>query len=169
MITKVVDLDPKFMMYFGSETTPPCEESVIHILVDKPLHMAGCQFKLLRENTLVSTQPKEIHARFDKPLTERTVYTFGKSQVEYMPSIEGLVPLSFNKYVIAHGSKWDKHARLRFLAKKYGPNSIWAKKLKHFLALLDSLKKRGLLRQNGLDDFDDMDCEVPEMNKETSN
>jgi len=100
---KVMNNNPRFMMSYGSNTIPPCSENVIHITIDKPLHVPGCQFKLLRENSLISTRPKEIHTRLEKPDNDRTVYTFNKNLVQYIPNISDLVPMEFNKYLLAHG------------------------------------------------------------------
>jgi hypothetical protein len=111
-------LNPNFYMYFGSQTTPPCTENVIYVVVDKPLRLPGCQFKLLRENSLLSSHAKEIHTRIEKPASNRVVYKFNKSIFSYIPSIVGLVPQSFNKYLITYGPSYM--ARLFF---KYGPHA----------------------------------------------
>ena len=117
LANKLMANSPNFMMYLGSNTTPPCKESTIHVLSDKPLLIPGCQFKILRENSLPTTSARALHTRIEKPLNERSVYKFNKSQVVQIPSLIGLVPQSFNKYLLAHGPGYM--ARLFF---KYGPN-----------------------------------------------
>jgi len=115
LANKFMANNPQFMMYFGSATTPPCSDSVIHIVVSKPLVIPGCQFKLLRENSLVTSRAKEIHTRVEKPVNDRTVYTFNKQAVSFIPNIAGLVPQSFNRYLLAFGPGYM--ARMFF---KYG-------------------------------------------------
>jgi len=87
----------------GSHTTPPCEEQTYHIVVNKPLIMAGCQFKLLRENSLISSRAKDIHSRLEQPSNDRTVYTYSSFNLKYIKDISGIVPQSFNKYLLKHG------------------------------------------------------------------
>lgn len=99
----VVALKPNFHFYFGSETTPPCLEQTYHMVVDKPLKMAGCQFKLLRDNSLFSKRAKEIHARLEQPLSDRPIYSFGVGSFRYIPNINGLYPQGYNKYLLLHG------------------------------------------------------------------
>jgi hypothetical protein len=175
-----MNINPNFYLYFGSETTPPCSENVFHITISKPILIPTCQFKLLRENSLVTNRSKEIHTRIEQPLSDRVVYGFNRSQILPLLSIEGLLPMSYNKYLLEHGSR-DKLARLMYLAKKYGPNSKWAKKLRKLLALLGSQrrkkigrgdtlggkrttstdKKTGLYGLYGIYE-DDIDCTLPE-------
>ena len=87
----------------GSETIPPCVENIIHITLDKPLELPGCQFKLLRESSLSSSRAKEIHTRVEMPTNDRPVYKFDTRAVSYIGSIDGLVPQSFNKYLLKYG------------------------------------------------------------------
>jgi hypothetical protein len=54
---RIVNMSPQFMVHMGSETIPPCKENIIHVSIDKPLELPGCQFKLLRENSLISSRP----------------------------------------------------------------------------------------------------------------
>jgi hypothetical protein len=148
-------LNPNFMMYFGSSTTPPCLENVIHIVVDKPIQVPGCQFKLLRENALVSSKPKEIHTRIEKPKNERIIYMFDKSKWGYMPSVVGIVPQSFNKYLIAHGVAHYK--------KKYGKYSKWYKKYGRYGKGKGkkpwwAKKYKATMRRPGMDAID---CSIP--------
>jgi len=126
---KFMELNPNFYMYYGSSTTPPCNENVIHIVVDKAMKIPGCQFKLLRENSLVSSKPKEIHARVEKPANERVVYRFDKKRFGYIPSLVGVVPQSFNKYLLAHGPSYMLRLFYRYGAKyKGGKYARWYKK-----------------------------------------
>jgi len=120
-------LNPNFYMYYGSNTTPPCTENVVWIVVDKPLQIPGCQFKLLRENSLMTSKPKEIHTRLEKPTSDRPVYKFNQTKFSYIASIIGLVPMSFNKYLMLYGPSYM--ARLFF---KYGANGKGGRYLKWF-------------------------------------
>jgi hypothetical protein len=124
-----MELNPNFYMYYGSSTTPPCAENVIHVVVDKAMKIPGCQFKLLRENSLVSSKPKEIHSRVEKPTNERVIYKFDKKRFDYIPSIVGLVPQSFNKYLLAHGPSYMLRLVYKFGPKyKGGKYAKWYKK-----------------------------------------
>ena len=89
----------------GSETIPPCKENIIHITLDKPLQIPGCQFKLLRENSLVSNRAREIHTRLEVTKSDRPVYYFNKKALSYIPSISGIVPSSYKKYTLTKKSK----------------------------------------------------------------
>jgi carbonic anhydrase len=63
LMTKVMNLKADFSMYMGTQTTPPCLDHVMQIVVNRPLAMKNCQFKDIRENTLLSKSAKETHAR----------------------------------------------------------------------------------------------------------
>lgn len=102
----------------GSETIPPCKENIIHIHIDTPLELPGCQFKLLRESSLISSRAKEIHTRTEVPTNDRAIYTFNNKAVDYIPSLDGIVPQSFNKYLLANGAAYRARRRARLLATK---------------------------------------------------
>lgn len=149
-------------MYYGSKTAPPCTENVIHIVLDKPLSIPACQFKLLRENSLISSRPKEIHTRVERPLSDRTVYTFNKQAVSYSPSIMQLAPLGFNKFLLANGygykMKMIAKQGLKGLIKKYGKKlamKMWRQYRRW------AVKKGG----KGDDGSDLVNCDLPEMDK----
>merc|ERR1712151_1180187 len=93
------------MINMGSETIPPCKENIIHITLDRPLQIPGCQFKLLRENTLTHSRAKEIHTRYETPKSDRPIYYFNKKALSYIPSISGIVPSSYKKYTLNKVSK----------------------------------------------------------------
>jgi hypothetical protein len=65
--------------------------------------MSGCQFKLLRESSLISNKPKNIHARFEQPLTDRVVYQYNTAKMRYIKDIASIVPPSYNKYLVKKG------------------------------------------------------------------
>ncbi len=169
-----MQLDPDFHFYLGSQTTPPCTEYVNHIIIDKPIQIPICQFKLLRENSLITNKPKEIHARITQTLnnslprfkqsssknnvppkylkaediitdaTDTTpVYRFNKKYVIELPSVTGIVPMSYNKYLITHGIGQRTLKRWAYLAKKYGPKSKWAKKLMRLKLVGSPRPRRG--------------------------
>ena len=124
-----MELNPNFYMYYGSSTTPPCNENVIHIVVDKAMKIPSCQFRLLRENSLVSSKPKEIHSRVEKPANERVVYKFDKNKFGYIPTVVGVVPQSFNKYLLTHGPSYMLKLFYKYGAKlKDGKYKNWYKK-----------------------------------------
>lgn len=100
LMIRVVNNDPHYMLNFGSETTPPCKEQVIHLTVDTPLELPFCQFKLLRESSLVKSRAKEIHSRLEKPLNDRDIYKFDSAKLKLMGSLPwGSVPNCFKKYI----------------------------------------------------------------------
>jgi len=100
----------------GSETIPPCKENVVHITLDKPLELPFCQFKLLRESSLVKSRMKEIHARLEMPLNERTIYKFDLKNISYLTTLQGSVPPSFLNYLTKKG-----HYKISNKSKKSSP------------------------------------------------
>ena len=163
-LKKLDDLKPNYHFYFGSQPTPPCSEQTYHLVADKPLIMAACQFKILRDNSLFSEAPKEIHARMDMPLTERTVYSFSSSSFNYIPSISGLIPQSFNKYLIIHGYGYKKKGKYGKCGPMCKHNKIWRKKNfahPHNGKIgIHSKYATGLL--GGNDEWmDELNCELP--------
>jgi len=127
------------MVNMGSETIPPCKENVVHITLDKPLEIPHCQFKLLREGSLVKSRAKEIHSRLQMPLNDRPVYKFNAKKVSYLPTLQGLVPQSYNKYLIKKGYKIKKKKVIK--GKK--ANGKKAKFTKWKKAAKKSAKKNG--------------------------
>lgn len=59
----VVSTKPLYYFYLGSEVVPPCDEYVYHLVIGKPIQIAMCQFKILRENSLASSEARQIHSR----------------------------------------------------------------------------------------------------------
>ena len=64
--------NPLSYFYLGSMTTPPCDgiinnqlEFVNHLVVGRPLQISNCQLKILRENSIATDSPKQIHARME--------------------------------------------------------------------------------------------------------
>jgi hypothetical protein len=88
------------IFYMGSQTTPPCQENTYHLIFTKPLVMAGCQFKLLREQSLISNKPKNIHARLEKPIADRIFYTFNTGKIRYIRNLSSTIPQSYNKFLL---------------------------------------------------------------------
>ena len=96
---------PNYLFYLGSETVPPCRgkfkcnflENVYHLILDKPLKISECQFKILRENSLMSTTPKSIHARLTKPTNKRKVYVVTDKSITFKVNIERFIPKAFYK------------------------------------------------------------------------
>lgn len=208
---KIMQNKPNFYFYLGSMTTPPCSEYVLHLVIDKPLLLPPCQYKLLRENSLMTSRAKEIHTRLPKPLNqpaaatprfklvatnsnqitalsgigiggERTVYLFNNNNVDELPSSADIVPMSFNKYLVANGVGPKTLTKWTTLAKKYGPKSKWAKKLhRHILKQADRRKQIAKARQASLlksgkrtgnvlavadlsyggDEYNEIDCSMP--------
>lgn len=52
-----------YAIYLGSETTPPCKDFVFYIVNFLPLNIPNCQFKIFRENSLLTHRDRETHAR----------------------------------------------------------------------------------------------------------
>jgi len=168
---KFMAMNPNFMMYYGSSTTPPCNQNVMYIVVDKPIKIPGCQFKLLRENSLVSAKPKEIHTRVERPSNDRVVYQFDKKKFGYIPSVVGLVPQSFNKYLLAHGPSYMAKMYLKYGKKgkggkfhrwfvKHGHKFSFAKK--PWWAKKQAAAKRAAIKAGvPMGGDEGMDCSVP--------
>jgi carbonic anhydrase len=152
IMKKVSDLKPDYYFYYGSHTTPPCAENTYHLVINKPLQIAGCQFKLLRDNSLFSSRAKEIHARMEKPLGDRTVYTLSSAQVSYIRNISGIYPQSFNKYLLVHGYKYKAKLWAK-MGKKYG-------KFGRYFRGENPWKR---LFKNGPNDewVDELNCDIP--------
>ena len=100
---------PETVFYMGSHTTPPCEENTYHMIFTKPLIMSGCQFKLLRENSLLSHKLKNIHARKDQPIADRVLYKYNTAKMKYIKNISAVLPQKFNKYLIKSGGYKKKN------------------------------------------------------------
>jgi hypothetical protein len=60
---EALDMNSLLYFYLGSETTPPCEEYVNHIVVGKPIKISNCQMKVLRQNSMVEIKERQIHSR----------------------------------------------------------------------------------------------------------
>lgn len=101
--------EPESVFYMGSHTTPPCEENTYHLVFTKPLIMSGCQFKLLRENSLMTKKTKNIHARMEQPLSDRIIYKYNSAKMKYIKNITSLIPQAFNKYLVKTGGYKKKH------------------------------------------------------------
>jgi hypothetical protein len=91
----------------GSQTTPPCDENTYHLVFTKPLIISGCQFKLLRQNSLISYKPKNIHARIDQPISDRILYRYNSLKIKYFNDITSTLPQAYNKYLFKI-SEYDK-------------------------------------------------------------
>merc|ERR1712032_1608262 len=100
---------PESVFYMGSHTTPPCEENTYHMVFTKPIIMSGCQFKLLREHSLLSHKTKNIHARREEPLSDRTVYKYNTGKMKFIKNINSILPPAFNKYLLKKGGYKKKH------------------------------------------------------------
>jgi len=62
-MVEVTNMQPLYYFYLGSVSTPPCDEYAYHIVVGKPVKIATCQLKVLRENTLATSEERQIHSR----------------------------------------------------------------------------------------------------------
>jgi len=140
----------------GSHTTPPCEEQTYHVVINKPLTMSGCQFKLLRENSLISNRAKDIHARLEQPSNERFLYKYSSLNLNFLRDISGIVPQSFNKYLLKHGYGYKR----RF-GKGKGKNK----------GKLVCIPGKGCFyRKRSADDWlDELNCDIPKEEEENLN
>ena len=93
---------PNYYFYLGSNTTPPCHgiisfnsDNVYHLVVNTPLKISLCQFKILRENTLFSNSAKVIHSRLDQPTNKRKVFVIPNKNFAFNPSVENYIPKEF--------------------------------------------------------------------------
>lgn len=66
ILHSVTEGKPLYYFYLGSQTTPPCEEYAYHLVIGKPIKIANCQLKVLRENSLATTEVKQVHSRLIK-------------------------------------------------------------------------------------------------------
>ena len=111
--------------------------------------MSGCQFKLLRENSLISNRAKDIHARLEQPSNERTLYRYSTLNLKYIKDVSGIVPQSFNKYLLKHG---------------YGYKSKIGKKK----GKLVCIPGKGCFyrKRSGDDWLDELNCDIPKDEEE---
>jgi hypothetical protein len=121
----------------GSETIPPCKENVVHITLDKPLEIPHCQFKLLRESSLVKSRAKEIHSRLEMPLNDRPIYKFNAQKITYIQSLKGIIPPSYIKYLLKPFAVLAKKA-----SKKASKKAAKKAKYARFEKLARKTKKR---------------------------
>lgn len=68
------------------------------MILDKPLEISNCQFKMLREASLFTSRPKEIHTRVPQELKGRTVYGIPKTSVKDTPAIKVQIAAVAKKY-----------------------------------------------------------------------
>lgn len=110
LITEMTEKNPLYYLYMGSLTSPPCEEYVYHLIINKPLKISTCQYKVIRENSLLQEGKRLIHARLiqnnikdEKKLTKssktiklntRSIYAVGK--IEHDPEMRLFVPIEGN-------------------------------------------------------------------------
>lgn len=88
--------NPDYFVYLGSETVPPCTPNIMYIVLSAPIEISNCQFKVLRENSLLTDRPKEVHARLPQDLKNRKIYTISK--VKWSPQIKSIIPLIIKKF-----------------------------------------------------------------------
>ena len=133
---RILNNDPGYMINMGSETIPPCKENVVHITLDKPLQIPSCQFRLLREGSLITSRAKEIHTRLTQPTNDRPIYKFNSRNVKYLNSLKGLAPPSYDKYLIKAGyykktpKKITKIKKWKKAAKKIKKKIVFGRKVK---------------------------------------
>lgn len=60
---KLKPLETDYAVYLGSQDTPPCLDNVFYLINFKPLPVPNCQFKIYRENSLLTNRERETHAR----------------------------------------------------------------------------------------------------------
>jgi len=63
LVKSFMDVKPDFGYILGSQTIPPCIDYVYHVVAFSPLKVSNCQFKQMREGSLLTEKLKETHAR----------------------------------------------------------------------------------------------------------
>ena len=66
------------------------------MVINSPLKISNCQFKILRENTLFSKSSKVIHSRLDQPTNHRKVYLISSKYFTFNPNVENYINKDFN-------------------------------------------------------------------------
>lgn len=109
LITEMTEKNPLYYLYLGSLTSPPCDEYVYHLIIGSPLKISTCQYKVLRENSLLLQGKRLIHTRLiqknekDEPklkknkaglLNHGSIYAIGK--VEHDPEMRIFIPIRGN-------------------------------------------------------------------------
>ena len=70
-------------------------ENVYQLLVDRPIKIPKCQFKLLREHSLNNIAGKEIHSRIVQHKNKRKIYYL--NQIKENMNIEAYIPKEFRE------------------------------------------------------------------------
>lgn len=110
MFKKVDSLKPDYLTYVGSESIPPCSPNVIYVLSNKPFELANCQFKVLRENSLMTDRPKEIHSRLPQESNNRKIYEIGMKDNSNIRNVLEMIKKENKIYTKALG-KEDKDCK----------------------------------------------------------
>jgi hypothetical protein len=154
IFNKIIEEKGDAIFYMGSQTTPPCQENTYHLILTKPLIMSGCQFKLLREHTLISNKPKNIHARLEQPTSDRVFYQFNTARMRYIRNLTSSIPQSYNKFLLKMGGFKMRH---RIICTKKGC----------FKRLFNSRGQEIRRRNDVLGDGESgPDCTIPDQNKD---
>jgi carbonic anhydrase len=134
MMKYILNKNPNFYSYVGGLTVPPCTDNIIHIVLDKPLELANCQFRVLRENSLLTDRPKEIHARLLQRIKMRKIIQL--SPGKFKPEIKNIIPRIAKKYY--HYNKFITDPKLKI------KKSIPSQKIKILNQEMSKLKMKTL-------------------------
>lgn len=104
LIDEVFKQEPKYYLYKGSLTTPPCTSNVLRLVLDKTIKIPEIQFKVLREQSLLDIREKEIHGRIKQESLKRKVVKGTCSNVKYNKSLSRYLENDLSQEELA-GSK----------------------------------------------------------------
>lgn len=135
LFDEVFKQDPKYYIYKGSITTPPCTPNVLRLVFDKSIKIPEIQFKVLREQSLLEMREKEIHGRIIQKSLGRNVVKGSCSDVRYNKNLNNYLENNLSQETLAGikatyaTAKGDnvfapaKRESLRDAVVKFNPNS----------------------------------------------
>jgi len=100
LFDSVFKLSPKYYLYKGSLTTPPCTSNVLRLVFDKSIKVPEIQFNVLREQSLLDLREKEIHARLTQKALERDVVKGDCKNISYNKNLENYLETSLSPEII---------------------------------------------------------------------
>lgn len=87
----VFQKEPKFYIYKGSLTTPPCTNNVLRIVLNKSILLPELQFSVFRNQSLVDLRELEIHARVIQRSLKRKIISGNCSNVFYNKNLKNYI------------------------------------------------------------------------------
>jgi carbonic anhydrase len=102
LFDQVFKTNPKYYLYKGSNTTPPCLDNVLHLVFDRSVKIPEIQFKVIREQSLLDLKEKEIHARLVQQSLSREIVRGTCKDIKYNKNLDNYLDNGLPaEYVVA--------------------------------------------------------------------